>query len=304
MSTAFVFPGQGAQYAGMGKDLYESSPLAKKEFDRMFDCLSFDLKTVMFEGPEETLKLTKYTQPAIVSLSLVLAKLLMEKGVVAAYAAGHSVGEYAAYGASGVLSPEDCIRLTAARGQFMHEVSEKVGGGMAAVLGMEADRIKEILKEVKSGLVEAVNFNEPNQTVIAGENEAVAEACALLKEKGAKRAMPLAVSGPFHSSLMKEAGEKLKAEAEKYNFTVTDTLIIANTTAEPLKDTAAIKEEIYRQSFGPVLWVDTIKKLKALGVTEIWEIGPGKVLSGLIRKIDKEISVKNAEKLADFSNIG
>ncbi|MDR1835033.1 MAG: ACP S-malonyltransferase [Fusobacteriaceae bacterium] len=300
---AFVFPGQGAQYVGMGKDLYENNPLARKEFDALFASLPFDLKRVLFEGPEEALKQTKNTQPAIVSLCLVLTKLLREKGIDASYAAGHSVGEYAAYGAAGVLSYEDCLRLTAARGAFMNEVSLKVNGGMAAVLGMDSEKIKEVLKEVKTGVVEAVNFNEPNQTVIAGGKEALEEACKLLKEKGAKRAMPLAVSGPFHSSLMKEAGEKLKAEAEKYNFQLTDVRVIANTTAEILNTVAEIKEEIYRQSFGPVLWVDTVKKLKALGVTEIYEIGPGKVLAGLIKKIDKEISVKNIETLDDFTNI-
>ncbi|MDO4588346.1 MAG: ACP S-malonyltransferase [Fusobacterium sp.] len=299
---AFVFPGQGTQYVGMGKELYENSELARKEFDKLFASLDFDLKTVMFEGPEEALKETKNTQPAIVSMSLILTKLLEEKGIKADYVAGHSVGEYAAFGAAGYLTIDEAVKLTSARGKFMNDVAVKVNGGMAAIIGLDSDKIQETLKTVE-GVVEAVNFNEPKQTVIAGQKDAIERACVALKEAGARRAMPLAVSGPFHSSLMKEAGEKLKEEAEKYNFKMTDIKLVANTTAEILQNVDEIKNEIYKQSFGPVRWVETIQKLKAEGVTEIYEIGPGKVLAGLIKKIDKEIQVKNIEKLEDFENI-
>ncbi|WP_427169721.1 ACP S-malonyltransferase [Fusobacterium nucleatum] len=291
---AFVYPGQGTQYVGMGKELYENNSKAKELFDKIFSSLEIDLKKVMFEGPEDLLKRTDYTQPAIVSLSLVLTELLKEKGIKADYVAGHSVGEFAAFGGSGYLSIEDAVKLVAARGRIMREVAEKVNGSMAAVLGMDAEKIKEVLKSV-DGVVEAVNFNEPNQTVIAGEKEAVEKACVVLKEAGAKRAMALAVSGPFHSSLMKEAGEQLKEEAKKYTFNVGEVKIVANTTAEFLESDVEVKDEIYRQSFGPVKWVDTINKLKSLGVTKIYEIGPGKVLAGLIKKIDKEIEVENIE---------
>lgn len=300
--VAFVFPGQGAQYVGMGKELYENNELARKEFDKLFSSLDFDLKTVMFEGPEEALKETKNTQPAIVSMSLILTKLLEEKGIKADFVAGHSVGEYAAFGAAGYLSIDEAVKLTSARGKFMNDVAVKVNGGMAAIIGLDSDKIVETLKNVE-GIVEAVNFNEPKQTVIAGQKDAIERACIALKEAGARRAMPLAVSGPFHSSLMQEAGEKLKEEAEKYNFKMTDVKLVANTTAEVLKNVDEIKEEIYKQSFGPVRWVETIQKLKAEGVTQIYEIGPGKVLAGLIKKIDKEIQVKNIEKLEDFENI-
>ena len=291
---AFVYPGQGTQYVGMGKELYENNSKAKELFDKIFNSLDIDLKKVMFEGPEDLLKRTDYTQPAIVSLSLVLTELLKEKGIEADYVAGHSVGEFAAFGGANYLSIEDAVKLVAARGRIMREVAEKVNGSMAAVLGMDAEKIKEALKSV-DGVVEVVNFNEPNQTVIAGEKEAVEKACVVLKEAGAKRAMPLAVSGPFHSSLMKEAGEQLKEEAKNYTFNVGKTKIVANTTAELLESDSEVKDEIYRQSFGPVKWVDTINKLKSLGVTKIYEIGAGKVLSGLIKKIDKEIEVENIE---------
>ena len=292
--VAFVYPGQGTQYVGMGKELYEKNKRAKELFDKIFNSLDIDLKKVMFEGPEDLLKRTDYTQPAIVSLSLVLTELLKEKGIEPDYVAGHSVGEFAAFGGANYLSIEDAVKLVAARGRIMREVAEKVNGSMAAVLGMDAEKIKEVLKSV-DGVVEAVNFNEPNQTVIAGSKEAVEKACVVLKEAGAKRAMPLAVSGPFHSSLMKEAGEKLKEEAQKYTFNIGKVKIVANTTAELLESDSEVKDEIYRQSFGPVKWVDTINKLKSLGVTKIYEIGAGKVLSGLIKKIDKEIEVEKIE---------
>ena len=300
--TAFVFPGQGAQFVGMGKDIYENNEIAKQEFDKIFSSLSFDLKTAMFEGPEETLKKTKYTQPAIVAMSLVLEKLVREKGIKPDFVAGHSVGEYAAFGSGEFLTLSDAVKLTAFRGETMNEIAESVNGGMAAIIGMESSKIEEVLKTVE-GVVEAVNFNEPKQTVIAGQKDAIERACAALKEAGAKRTLPLAVSGPFHSSLMKPAGEKLKSEAEKYDFKEGTAKLIANTTAEIISTPAEIKAEIYAQSFGPVKWVDTVNKLKENGVDTIYEIGPGKVLAGLIKKIDKELTVINVNSLDDIEKL-
>ncbi len=299
---AFVFPGQGAQFVGMGKDIYENNETARQEFDKIFSSLSFDLKTAMFEGPEETLKKTKYTQPAIVAMSLVLEKLVRSKGIKPDFVAGHSVGEYAAFGSGEFLTLSDAVKLTAFRGETMNEIAESVNGGMAAIIGMDSEKIKEVLKTV-DGVVEAVNFNEPKQTVIAGEKSAIEKACAALKEAGAKRALPLAVSGPFHSSLMKPAGEKLKEEAEKYDFREGIAKLVANTTAEIISSPEEIKKEIYAQSFGPVKWVDTVNRLKENGVDTIYEIGPGKVLAGLIKKIDKELTVININSLEDVEKL-
>lgn len=299
---AFVFPGQGAQFVGMGKDIYENNETARQEFDKIFSSLSFDLKTAMFEGPEETLKKTKYTQPAIVAMSLVLEKLVRSKGIKPDFVAGHSVGEYAAFGSGEFLTLSDAVKLTAFRGETMNEIAESVNGGMAAIIGMDSEKIKEVLKTV-DGVVEAVNFNEPKQTVIAGEKSAIEKACVALKEAGAKRALPLAVSGPFHSSLMKPAGEKLKEEAEKYDFREGTAKLVANTTAEIISSPEEIKKEIYAQSFGPVKWVDTVNRLKENGVDTIYEIGPGKVLAGLIKKIDKELTVININSLEDVEKL-
>ncbi|MDY4010600.1 MAG: ACP S-malonyltransferase [Fusobacterium gastrosuis] len=299
---AFVYPGQGTQYVGMGKELYENNERARLLFDKIFSSLDIDLKKVMFEGPEETLKSTEYTQPAIVGLSLVLTELLKERGIRPNYVAGHSVGEFAAFGGAEYLSLEEAVKLVAKRGEIMKKVAAKVDGTMAAILGLDSGKIQEVLRNI-SGVAEAVNFNEPNQTVIAGTREAIEAACVALKEAGAKRAMPLAVSGPFHSSLMKEAGEELKKYADKLNFNIGEIKIIANTTATFLNSNEETKDEIYRQSFGPVKWIDTINKLKAEGVTKIYEVGPGKVLAGLIKKIDKDIEVINIDSLESLKTL-
>lgn len=299
---AFVYPGQGTQYVGMGKELYENNEKAKLLFDKIFSSLDIDLKKVMFEGSEETLKSTEYTQPAIVGLSLVLTELLKERGIRPNYVAGHSVGEFAAFGGAEYLSLEEAVKLVAKRGEIMKKVAAKVDGTMAAILGLDSGKIQEVLRNI-SGVAEAVNFNEPNQTVIAGTREAIEEACVALKEAGAKRAMPLAVSGPFHSSLMKEAGEELKKYADKLNFNIGEIKIIANTTATFLDSNEETKDEIYRQSFGPVKWIDTINKLKAEGVTKVYEVGPGKVLAGLIKKIDKDIEVINIDSLESLKTL-
>jgi len=296
---AFVFPGQGTQFVGMGKDLYETTEF-KGVMDEVFSALPVDLKTAMLEGPSETLMDTQYTQPAIVLVSSLLAKKLLEK-VTPNFVAGHSVGEYSAL-ANNVLSVVDAVKLTYKRGKYMSDVGAQVNGTMAAVLGLDANTIVEVLKGVE-GIVEAVNFNEPKQTVISGSKVSVEAAAEPLKAAGAKRVIGLSVSGPFHSSLMKPAAEKLKAEFDALTFCDVKYPVIANTTAEVIESSADFVAELYAQAAGPVKWVDSILKLKALGVTKIYEVGPGKVLAGLIKKIDGDIEVVNIQTLADIENL-
>ena len=297
---AFVFPGQGTQYAGMGKKLYdEVNDDNKKLIDEIFKN-NEDIKRVIFEGTDEELKNTKYAQPAIALFSVVLTKLLKEKGINADFVAGHSLGEYSSLYAAGVLSETDTLKLISKRGEIMSGAN--IDGGMAAILGLSAEDVENICGEI-DGIVEAVNYNEPKQTVIAGEKEIIEKNLELFKEKGARRALPLAVSGPFHSSLMKPVAEILKKEFENYTWNNPATPIIANTTANVLNSADEIQNELYSQTFGPVKWVDTINKLAENGVTKIYEIGPGKVLAGLIKKINKEIEVINIENVENLSDL-
>ncbi|MGM0508798.1 MAG: ACP S-malonyltransferase [Fusobacteriota bacterium] len=298
---AFLFPGQGSQEVGMGKDIYEEYNDIKKMYDDILENMG-ELKEIMFNGPEETLKETKYTQPAIVLNSLALTKLLKEKGIRPDYVAGHSLGEYSALAASGILTDKEAVLLAKERGEIMTEVASKVDGTMAAIIGLTAEKIENICVDIQ-GIVEAVNYNSPGQTVIAGSKEAVKKACEKLKEAGAKRAIILPVSGPFHSKLMKEAGDRLKEVFDKFQFKNPVIKLIANTDSKELSKKEEIKEELYRQTFGPVKWVDTMNKLVEAGVTEFYEIGPGRVLKGLARKIDRKIKVKNIRNIKDLEKI-
>lgn len=297
--TAFVFPGQGTQYPGMIKKLYdESDDNTKKLIDEIFENIKDEnVKKVLFEGSEEELKDTKYAQPAIALLSVIFTKLLKEKGINPDYVAGHSLGEYSSLYAAGVLNEKETLKLIAARGNIMSNAH--VDGTMAAILGLPASEVEKICSEI-NGVIEAVNYNEPKQTVIAGEKEVIEKNSEIFKEKGAKRVIPLAVSGPFHSSLMKPVAEQLKEEFENYSWKDLKAPVVANTTANILNSSDEIKEELYRQTFGPVKWVDTINKLSENGVTKIYEVGPGKVLAGLIKKINKEIEVINIENIENI----
>lgn len=299
---AFVFPGQGTQYAEMGKKLYESvDEQDKKTIDEIFDGIEDKtVKEILFNGTDEELKNTKYAQPGIALLSIVLTKILKSKGINPDFVAGHSLGEYSSLYAAGVLSEKETLRLIAQRGKIMSEAN--VEGSMAAILGLSAEEVQKIAAEIQ-GIVEAVNYNEPKQTVIAGEKEAIEKSLAMFKEKGARRALPLAVSGPFHSSLMKPVANILKVEFEKYDWKEANVPLIANTTATEIITVENIQNELYKQTFGPVKWVDTINKLVENGVTKIYEIGPGKVLAGLIKKINKEIEVINIETVKDIEEL-
>lgn len=297
---AFVFPGQGTQYEKMGEVLYNSvSCENKKIIDRVFEN-NEEVKKVIFEGTKDELKDTKFAQPAIALFSVVLTKLLKEKGINPDFVAGHSLGEYSSLYAAGFLNEVDTLKLISARGKIMSEA--KIEGSMAAILGLSSNEVENICNNI-DGVIEAVNYNEPKQTVVAGEKDVIEKSLEIFKEKGARRALPLAVSGPFHSSLMKPVAEILKKEFENYSWNDAKTPIVANTTANILTSSNEIKNELYNQTFGPVKWVDTINKLSENGVTKIYEVGPGKVLAGLIKKINKKIEVVNIENVENIESL-
>lgn len=297
---AFVFPGQGTQYEKMGEVLYNSvSCENKKIIDRVFEN-NEEVKKVIFEGTKDELKDTKFAQPAIALFSVVLTKLLKEKGINPDFVAGHSLGEYSSLYAAGFLNEVDTLKLISARGKIMSEA--KIEGSMAAILGLSSNEVENICNNI-DGVIEAVNYNEPKQTVVAGEKDVIEKSLEIFKEKGARRALPLAVSGPFHSSIMKPVAEILKKEFENYSWNDAKTPIVANTTANILTSSNEIKNELYNQTFGPVKWVDTINKLSENGVTKIYEVGPGKVLAGLIKKINKEIEVVNIENVENIESL-
>ncbi len=297
---AFVYPGQGSQQVGMGLDLYENTDI-KAMFDKIFNVIeNKELKDVMFNGPEEKLKDTKNAQPAISLLSVILTKLVRDKGIRPDYVAGHSLGEYTALYGSEVLSDEDVMKLVSKRGEIMS--SAGIDGTMAAILGLDASVVEEICAGI-DGVIEAVNYNDPKQTVVAGDRNTVESNLEVFKEKGARRAMLLAVSGPFHSSLMKPVAPKIKEEFSKLTWNNPKVSLIANTTAKELTNVEEIQEELFNQTFGPVKWVEIINKLAENGVTKIYEIGPGSILKGMIKKINGDIEVINVSKIDDLANL-
>lgn len=297
---AFVYPGQGSQQVGMGLDLYENADI-KKDIDNIFDSIeNKELKEVMFNGPEEELKNTKNAQPAIALLSVILTKLLNQKGIVPDYVAGHSLGEYTALYGSGILNETDIMKLISKRGEIM--AGSGIEGTMAAILGLEAKEVERICGEI-DGVIEAVNYNDPKQTVVAGDKNTVESNLDTFKQNGAKRAILLAVSGPFHSSLMKPVAEKIKNEFSKFSWETPKCPLIANTTASELGTVEEVQNELFSQTFGPVKWVDTINKLAENGVEKIYEIGPGSVLKGMIKKINGNIEVVNVSKLEDLAGL-
>lgn len=309
---ALVFPGQGSQFVGMGKELAAQSKAARDIFDMADAALGFSLSTLCFDGPEEELRLTANTQPAILTTSVALLAALKEKQAVinAAYVAGHSLGEYSALVAAEAMSFEDAVKTVRARGQFMEEAVPAGQGAMAAVLGMEREKLHAVCEEVSAAgfPVQLANLNCPGQIVISGSAEGVKQAGEKAKEAGAKRVLPLNVSGPFHSSLMKPAAEKLKQVLA--DITVRDAAIpvVTNVSARPVTAAAEITHSLIEQVASPVLWEDTIEWMVKEDVTTFVEVGPGKVLAGLIKKIapaDVRIhSVQDAESLAELLNGG
>ncbi|MFD1774962.1 ACP S-malonyltransferase [Paenibacillus rhizophilus] len=299
---AFVFPGQGAQAVGMAKDVYEAVPDARAIFETGDEVLGFPLSTLVFEGPESDLKQTANTQPALLTASVAYLEALKGKGLTPDYVAGHSLGEYSALVAAGVLTYEDAVKLVRLRGRFMEEAVPGGQGAMAAVLGAEREALAELCRSVseQEGPVELANINCPGQIVVSGSQAGVNAVVQRVKEAGGKRAIPLEVSGPFHSSLMKEAAERLAGELAKTEFSAPSVPVVVNVTALPVSDPEEIRELLVRQVYSPVLWQDSVEQLIAEGVDTFVEIGSGSVLTGLIRKIDKNAKVININSLASI----
>ena len=302
---AFVFPGQGSQYVGMGKDLVAKFSYTKKFFDEANQALGFDLQKLCYEGPEEELKKTEITQPAILTISAICLEAIKSFGNIKAEAvAGHSLGEYSALYAAGSLTFKDAVKLVNMRGKFMQTAVPLGEGTMAAILGLDHNVVKEICAIAsQAGAVEAANINSPGQIVISGKVAGVKEAGKLAKEAGAKRVIELQVSAPFHSSLMKPAADNLAAELGHVAIKDAQIPVVSNVTADYVTIASEIKQLLVRQMTSPVQWEGSIMKMSADGFDTFIEIGPGKVLTGLIKKINpksKIFNVSDAASLGDF----
>lgn len=298
--TAFLFPGQGAQVCGMGRDFYEQTELGRAVFDRATELLGFSVPELCFE-PNERLDQTEYTQAAMVTTSLAMLKVVEQMGIKADAAAGLSLGEYCALAAAGVMRVDDAILTVRQRGILMEQAVPAGIGGMSAVLGMTADEVNAALEPIEG--VQVANYNCPGQIVISGLKEAVADAAETLKEAGARRVLPLNVSGPFHSYLLQDAGEKLRAYLE--NIEIQDPVIpyVANVTADYVNSKEPVKSLLAAQVSSSVRWQQTIERLIADGFDRFIEIGPGKTLSGFVRKIDRNVSVINIETMEDLEKL-
>ena len=298
---AFVFSGQGAQYPGMGREAVESCPAAAYIFEEGSKALGYDLKELVFNGTEESLKITENTQPAIVAASLACMQPLLEAGIRPDMAAGLSLGEYCAHVAAGTLSATDAIALVRERGKLMQEAVPAGVGTMAAILGLTDEQVLDVCEKASSaGIVEPANFNCPGQIVVAGEVAAVEAACVLAKEAGAKRAMILQVSAPFHCSMLRPAGEKLAVALAGIRLHEMNIPVVANVTGGFIPSVADVKDLLVRQVSSPVRWEACVRTLVAAGVDTFVEIGPGKVLNGFIKKIDKNLTVYNADNRASI----
>lgn len=296
---AFVFPGQGAQTVGMGKDLFDQYDVAKRLFAEADEALGYSIKDMCFEGPADDLKLTANTQPAILTVSVIVNEILKEHGVQPDVAGGHSLGEYSALVAAGVLSFKDAVALVHKRGQYMQEAVPVGEGGMAAIIGLDDEAIAAACEKAtkEAGEVQPVNFNCPGQTVIAGTTHGVEKAVEELKAVGAKKAVVLPVSAPFHSTLMKPAAEKLAAELDKVAIHDAAFPVVSNFTGELETKAEEIKANLVAQADHPVRWIACVKTMQAFGADTFVEAGPGKTLCGFNRRIDRSLKSLNVENL-------
>lgn len=303
--NAFIFPGQGSQYAGMGKDLSENFKVAREVFAEADDALGFKLSALCYHGPEEDLKLTMNTQPAILATSIATLRVLhSEMDLQADFFAGHSLGEFSALVAAGALSLSDALRTVRSRGKFMQEAVPVGVGAMAAILSVEEDQLADICREAAQGEVVApANFNSPGQIVIAGHATAVNRAIEIAKSRGFRKAMLLPVSAPFHSALMVPAGERLAEVLQQIDVSPLTAPVITNVEAKQNQDADRVRELLVTQVSAPVKWDASVREMVHLGVRSFYEIGPGKVLSGLVKRIDKEVSTANIEDSASLRGL-
>ena len=296
---AFMFPGQGSQKVGMMKDLYDNYSVVKDVFKEADEALGFSMTDLCFKGPEEQLRLTYNTQPAILTCSVAAMKVLEENEIIPSVVAGHSLGEYSALVCAGAMSFADAVRTVRKRGQFMQEAVPVGEGAMAAIIGLDTDKIKEICADISKdgGVVQAVNFNCPGQIVIAGSTKAVEEAANRMKDAGAKRAVLLHVSAPFHSTLMEPAAKRLAEVLDDITISDAKIPVVANVNGQIETAAADIKASLIKQAASPVLWIDCTKTMLDFGAENFVEVGPGKTLCGFNRKIDRKIHSENVEDI-------
>jgi [acyl-carrier-protein] S-malonyltransferase len=306
-NTAFVFPGQGSQYAGMGRDVAEKYPAARRVFDDIDRALGFSISKLCFEGPEDQLKLTENTQPAILAVSSAIHAVLEELGATRRdLVAGHSLGEYSAIVSVGGMTPANAATIVRSRGKFMQEAVPVGSSGMAALIGATVEQAREICEEAASGeVVSVANINAPGQIVIAGTKAAIDRAIEIAKKKGIRRALPLPVSAPFHSALMKPAEENLKPILDEAPIHDLWVALVSNVDASPIGTATAVRNALVRQVVSPVRWVESVQKMISMGVRRFVEVGPGSVLTGLIKRIDSSVDLANvsdAESIERFVN--